>query len=92
MKIHGDLMSEIPTVDISEMKVKGRRGNYTALDKIAKEKLDTQKGIFLTLIKEKFGISEQSLRNYVAKEDTSYKVQILTHKETNEKAAFFMSK
>jgi hypothetical protein len=85
-------MSDIPTVDISEMKVKGRRGNYTALDKIAEEKLDSNKGIFLTLIKDNFGISEQSLRNHVAKKDILYKVQILTHKETNKKAAFFISK
>lgn len=84
-------MSEIPTVDISDMKQKGRRGNYAALDKLVIEKLDKNKGVYLNWLKESYGISEQSLRNYVAK-DKTYKIQILTHKESNKKAVFFFSK
>lgn len=85
-------MSEIPTVDISDMKQKGRRGDYPSLDKLAEEKLNTNKGIYLDWMKENFGISEQSLRNYVSKGKADFTIQVLTHKESGRKAIFFFSK
>jgi hypothetical protein len=84
-------MAKVPTFEMDDASQKGRRGDYEAFEKIVTEYLDTKKGVMLTYIKDTFGISEQSLRNHF-KDHETVRIQILSHKSTKAKGAFFFTK